>query len=222
MNVESLAGRIDSGRCVSFPMLDDGSVLEQARRGDEAAWRHLYESNADMVFRLALRMVGDREAALDVLQETYIRAARALSGFRGDAKFRSWIARIAINEARTWLRKKTRRREVSLDVLPGRADGGLPVDEQVARADLAQRALELARTLPDRQRDAVILRTTEGYSYREIAEMLGTSEGSVRVSYHHGMAKLRERLADVTTSPGQTHGEDQERPDHPRPRNEAI
>jgi RNA polymerase sigma factor (sigma-70 family) len=204
-------------------MLDDGSVLEQARRGDEAAWRHLYESHADMVFRLALRIVGDREAALDVLQETYMRAARALGGFRGDAKFRSWIARIAINEARTWLRKKARRREVSLEVLPGRADGGLPVDEKVARADLARRALELARTLPDRQRDAVILRTTEGYSYREIAEMLGTSEGSVRVSYHHGMAKLREWLADFATERSDTRGgEEKRRTDHSERRNEAI
>ena len=178
-------------------MLDDGPVVEQARRGNEAAWRQLYDRHADLVFRLALRTVGEREAALDVVQETYVRAARAIDGFRGDASFRSWISRIAINEARTWIRKTARRRESSLDVVPGQPDGAVPVDEVVARSDLAARAVAFARTLPDRQRDAVLLRTTEGYSYREIARMLGTSEGSVRVSYHHGIGKLREFLAGL-------------------------
>lgn len=178
-------------------MLDDRAAVEQACRGDEAAWRHLYERHSDLVFRLALRTVGERAAALDVVQETYIRAARAIHGFRGEASFRSWIARIAINEARTWLRKRARHREVSIEAVRDPPDRAGPVDASLARAELAERAFEFARTLPERQRDAVLLRTTEGYSYREIAEILGTSEGSVRVSYHHGIAKLREHLAAV-------------------------
>lgn len=60
--------------------------------------------------------------------------------------------------------------------------------------DLAERALTFVRTLPDQQREVILLRATEGLSYREIAEILGTSEGSCRVSYHHGMAKLRGHL----------------------------
>lgn len=178
-------------------MLDDGPVIEQARRGDESAWRHLYESHADLVFRLAIRSVGEREAALDIVQETFIRASRAIEGFRGEASFRSWIARIAINETRTWLRRQTRRREVSLEVVRDRSDGAMAVDTAVARGELAERAFEFVRTLPDQQRDAVLLRTTEGYSYREIAELLDTSEGSVRVSYHHGITKLREHMAEL-------------------------
>ena len=73
----------------------------------------------------------------------------------------------------------------------------MAVDTAVARGDLAERAFEFVRTLPDQQRNAVLLRTTEGYSYREIGEMLDTSEGSVRVSYHHGIAKLREHMATL-------------------------
>lgn len=178
-------------------MLDDGPIVEKARRGNEAAWRQLYERHADLVFRLALRTVGEREAALDIVQDTYVRAARAIEGFRGDASFRSWISRIAINEARTWIRKTARRKESSLEAVPGQADGALPVDEAVARSELAARAVGFARTLPERQRDAVLLRTVEGYSYREIAELLGTSEGSIRVSYHHGINKLREFVAGL-------------------------
>lgn len=176
-------------------MLDDCAAVEQARRGDERAWRHLYESHSDLIFRLALRTVGDREAALDIVQETYAKASRALDGYRGDASFRSWLVSIAINQARTWLRRKARAREVSIDSIAEPAERGIAADAAVAHAQLAERALEFIRTLPEQQRDAVLLRTTEGLPYREIAESLGTSEGSVRVSYHHGMAKLREHMA---------------------------
>jgi RNA polymerase sigma-70 factor (ECF subfamily) len=176
-------------------MLDDCAAVEQARRGDERAWRHLYETHSDLIFRLVLRKVGDREAALDIVQETYVKASRALDGYRGDASFRSWLASIAMNEARTWIRRKSRKREVSIDSIAEPVAGGPPPDAAVAQADLAERALEFIQTLPGQQRDAVLLRTTEGLPYREIAESLETSEGSVRVSYHHGMAKLREHMA---------------------------
>lgn len=181
-------------------MLDDGPLVEKARRGDENAWRQLYERHADLVFRLVLRKVGEREAALDIVQEAYVRASGAIDGFRGDASFRSWIARIALNEAHSWLRRRARRKEVPLEALPARRDRSRPVDEAVARSDLAERALAFALQLPDQQRDAVILRTTEGLPYREIARMIGTTEGSVRVSYHHGMAKLREYLTGLDAS----------------------
>ena len=74
--------------------------------------------------------------------------------------------------------------------------------ERPIDADLVGRALEFVQTLPDQQRDAVLFRTTEGLSYKEIAEMLGTSEGSARVSYHHGVSKLRAHMAPlIDTSP---------------------
>lgn len=176
-------------------MLDDGRAVEQARRGDEAAWRLLYERHVDLVFRLAMREVGDRAGAMDIVQETFIRASRGLDGFRGESSFRTWIARIAIHESRTWLRRRSRRREVSLEAAPPRASAGDGPEAAAVRSDLAERAFALVRTLPERQREVILLRTTEGFSYREIAEILGTSEVSCRVSYHHGMAKLRERLA---------------------------
>ncbi|MFQ5680055.1 MAG: RNA polymerase sigma factor [Gemmatimonadota bacterium] len=188
-------------------MLDDDQAVEQARRGDEAAWRYLYERHVDLVFHLALRAVGDRDGALDVVQEAFVRAARGLDGFREEASFRSWIARIAINESRTWLRRRARRREISLERVPGRAGGEELPDAVLARQDLARRALEFVRTLPEQQRDVILLRTSEGYSYREIAEMLGTTEGSARVSYHHGMAKLREHLAGRAEPAAEAGGE---------------
>lgn len=192
-------------------MLDDGDVLEQARRGDEAAWRLLYERHVELVFGLALRAVGDRDAALDVVQETFVRAARGLDGFRGEASFGSWIGRIAINESRSWLRRRARRREVSLEAGPERPDPGDPPDAALVRENLAERALAFVRSLPDLQREAILLRTSEGYSYRKIGELLGTTEGSARVSYHLGMARLREYLTGgAGRAPGSDPGRVQE------------
>jgi len=98
-------------------MLDERHAVEQARQGNESAWRSLYETYADFVFRLAMQKLGDRDAALDVVQETFIRASTAIDGFRGDSAFKSWIARIAINEATNQIRRQARRREAPLEVV---------------------------------------------------------------------------------------------------------
>lgn len=183
-------------------MSDDGSAVEQARRGDQRAWRELYDRHADLVFRLAYRVVNDRDTALDIVQEAYVKASAAIADFRGDASFRSWIASITLNEARSWVRRRARAPRVALDRIPEPECGSRPPDRAAADRDLARRALSFVETLPDRQRDAVLLRTTEGLSYREIAETLGTSEGSARVSCHHGLTKLRTYMERLMTAGG--------------------
>ncbi|MDH3732740.1 MAG: RNA polymerase sigma factor [Gemmatimonadota bacterium] len=181
-------------------MLDDRTAVEQARRGDERAWRELYERHVDLVFRLAIRVVNDRDVAMDVVQEAFVKASRSISGFRGDSSFKSWIASIALNEARSWHRKRSRERQVSLDSVPEPEAMERGAEEVMSDVELAGRAMDFIRTLPAQQRDAVMLRTTEGLSYREIAAIVGSSEGSVRVSYHHGMTKLREHMKTVLSS----------------------
>lgn len=175
-------------------MLDDQSAVEQAQLGDERAWRALYDTHVDLVFRLAFRVVNDRDAALDVAQEAFVKASQAIDRFRGDASFRSWIASIAMNEARSWLRKKARAAQVGLDTVAEPIEEGRGPDDVVADEDLARRALTFIQTLPEQQRQAVLMRTTEGLSYKEIAVLLETSEGSARVSYHHGISKLRTHM----------------------------
>ncbi|MFQ5688853.1 MAG: RNA polymerase sigma factor [Gemmatimonadota bacterium] len=191
-------------------MLDDGPIVERARRGDEAAWRILYERHVDLVFALAMRVVAERDAALDVVQETFIRASRALAGFRGEASFRSWLARIAMNETHTWLRRRAQRSEISLDAASPPVDEERPIDAKLARRETAARAFAFVRRLPEQQRDAVLLRITEGYSYREIGELLGTSEGSARVSYHHGISKLRAYMSEAAASGKEPEADERE------------
>jgi RNA polymerase sigma factor (sigma-70 family) len=178
-------------------MLDEQRVVEQARKGDESAWRSLYETYADFVFRLAMRRLDSRDAALDVVQETFTRASMAIDGFRGDAAFKSWIARIAINEVTNQIRREARRKEAPLETVEGARHDEEGPDIEVARKDMAARAFAFIRGLPDQQRDALLLRTTEGLSYAEIARILDSTEGSVRVSYHHGLRKLREHFGNI-------------------------
>lgn len=191
-------------------MLDERHAVEQARRGHEAAWRYLYEGHADFVFRLAVRTTGDRAAALDVVQETFASAAAGIGRFRGESSFRSWLARIAINETTNWVRRRARRRELAINAADHVAAGDR-VDEGVACRDMAERALAFARTLPPQQRAALILRTTEGLTYGEIAEALRTSEGSARVSYHHAIRKLREHFGVQPTAESRSSEHDEER-----------
>lgn len=190
-------------------MLDEQSAVEQARLGDERAWRELYDTHIDLVFRLAFRVVNDRDEAMDVAQEAFVKASRALGRFRGDASFRSWIASITLNEARSWLRKRARAAQVALDSIPEPVDQSRGPDMLAVDSDLAERALAFIDGLPEQQRDAVLLRTTEGMSYKEIAELLETSEGSARVSYHHGISKLRTYMERfVVSGPGPCVGSD--------------
>ncbi|MFQ5890398.1 MAG: RNA polymerase sigma factor [Gemmatimonadota bacterium] len=178
-------------------MLDESQAVELARRGDDSGWKLLYDRYVDLVFRLVMRVVGNHAAAMDVVQDTFVRAAAGIGGFRGEGSFRGWVARIAINEAHTAVRRRTRRREESLDDADPVDSAALP-DERAERADLARRALEFARALPEKQREALLLRTTEGLSFAEIAAILDTSEGSARVSYHHALQKLRTHMSGLS------------------------
>ena len=146
------------------------------------------------MFRLALSYLKERDAAEDVVQDVFVKAFRALDRFRGDAAFRTWLFRIAVNESKSALRRSGRRSETTLD-----AAGDLPSDrldpaERAALHDEAARARTALEALPEKQRLSVSLRTEEGLSFREIGEITGSSEGAARVNYFHGIRRLREMM----------------------------
>jgi RNA polymerase sigma-70 factor (ECF subfamily) len=172
----------------------DEELVERARAGDEAALGKLVERHHPAAFRVAVSMLRDDDAAQDVVQDAFIKAFRALPGFRGDAAFRTWILTITANEARGAFRKRGRRKESNLDdVGPVPADEkGL--DEQVVLAQEAARARSLLEELPEKQKLSVLLRIEEGLSFREIGEIIGSSEGAARVNYFHGIRRLRELM----------------------------
>ena len=123
-----------------------------------------------------------------------MKAIRGLSGFRGEARFRTWLLTIAVNEARAALRRQGRRNEQGLDLVDTVVDDAAgPDDRAVAGIELA-RVRACLETLPDKQRLAVTLRVFEGLSFREVGQAIGSSEGAARVNYHHGIRRLRGML----------------------------
>jgi RNA polymerase sigma-70 factor (ECF subfamily) len=174
--------------------IPDVELVGRARNGDQAAMNRLVTRYHAVAFRVAASIVRDPDVAADATQDGFLKAFRGLDGYRGDAAFRSWLLTIVANEARGQLRKEKRRRESALQDVGPVAAGGISVDDAVVARDEARRARTLLAGLPEKQRLAVELRLDQGLSFREVGELIGSSEGAARVNFHHGIRKLRELM----------------------------
>jgi RNA polymerase sigma factor (sigma-70 family) len=177
----------------------DRALVEQALRGNLDAFNRLVELYQDYLFAVTVRMLADREAAADAVQEAFFSAYRNLARFRGDS-FRSWLTRIALNAATDTLRVRKRR---PADPYPEWEDDSWqpPSDEsenpeRTAIASARSRVLAGAlQQITSDQRTAIILFDVEGYDYQEIADMTGVSLGTVKSRIHRGRLALRDLLA---------------------------
>lgn len=172
------------------PARPEDADVRRAADGDALAFRRLYEEHVGRVHALALRMT-DPGLAEDMTQEVFIRAWEKLSTFRGDARFGTWLHRLAVNHiltARERHRKRERRHvadEVALAraEAPARRSSGAAVDLEAA-----------LRQLPDGARDIFVLYDVEGYRHDEIAELLGISVGTSKSQLHRARMLLRKQL----------------------------
>lgn len=169
--------------------------LELARRaaaGDEAAWRAIYVATRERLFSLLAYQLGNREEAMDVLQDTYVSAIRGIGSYRGEGSLEAWMAGIAFHQAQSWKRRFLKKRKQT-DPLPEGLDTPAPPGGDPE----ARRQLAVALTkLSDRQRRAVLLHEWMGYSFAEVASILGTSEATARVHAFRGRDALRALLGD--------------------------
>lgn len=172
----------------------DADLVDRVRSGDEGALATLVRRHQDVAFRVALGVVADDDLAADAVQNAWIHAMRAIDRFRGDARFRTWFLSIVVNEARTLVRARARRREQAIDPVTQLGDTAVSPERQAVVRDEADRAARHLRALPEKQRLAVQLRIHEGLSFREVGEAIRSSEGAARVNYHHGIRKLREMM----------------------------
>jgi RNA polymerase sigma-70 factor (ECF subfamily) len=175
--------------------LPDAALIEEfLRRGSEEAFRILYRRHTPAVLLLARRLLGpSRFSAEDVVQETWMRAARGLKGFRGDSSLRTWIAGIAIRRCREVVRGESRRPETRLE-----GEGMERVDSS---AEGRQLDLEREiRGLPEGCREIVVLHDIEGYTHEEIGDLLGIAPGTSKSQLFRARRTLRARL-----NPGGAH-----------------
>ena len=165
----------------------ENEIIRSVLRGNVNDFEKLVTAYEKNVYNLALRMVGDPEDAADMTQETFIKAYRALSSFRGDSKFSSWLYRIASNVCLDFLRSRSRHPQVSLSTVDedDRATFELPDMRQNPEEQLMKKlGMEAVRRgleqLPEQQRQILVLRELGGLSYAELAQTLGLEEGTVK------------------------------------------
>jgi RNA polymerase sigma-70 factor (ECF subfamily) len=180
--------------------MTDEELVARSIGGDTESFNHLIKRWEKPIFALAYRTLGREEDARDVCQETFLRAFRAIGGFKGEAKFSSWLYRIALNLCRDWLRRERRAPVVSapdgvdLVELAGEGEGVERVDEAVVRQDLSRAVARAMRALPEDQRTAIVLKEYHGMTFQEIADLLGCPLSTVKTRMYQGLTVLRREL----------------------------
>jgi RNA polymerase sigma-70 factor (ECF subfamily) len=184
----------------------EAHFIERLRAGEAAAFDYLVAERSGDIYALLYRLTEDPEEARDLTQETFLRAFQNISRFRGDANLKTWLYRIAINQARNrwrWWRRRRRDLTVSLDTQDGQREQPLSASLRAVGADPEQETLArerettlraALRSLSRSYREAVILRDVEGLSYEEIAAALEISIGTVKSRLSRGRLELRRIL----------------------------
>lgn len=169
-------------------------LVERAKSGDERAFRALYDTHVDRIYRLSYRMAGEAQLAQDFTQEAFVRAYQRLAQFRGDSAFSTWLHQIAVSVALNGLRSAGRHRQRERPIEEGER---VAATTQVSEPGLKQRVEEAVNALPDIYRTVFLMHDLEGYSHGEIAASLGVAEGTSKARLFRARARLRTALGEA-------------------------
>jgi RNA polymerase sigma-70 factor, ECF subfamily len=209
LNEVAPAGLVGERSTAEYPLLEraEDQFLERLKRHDAAAFEQLVAERTGDIYALLFRLTGDTEEARDLAQETFLRAFQAIQKFRGDADLKTWLYRIAINQARNrwrWWRRRRRDATFSLDATLGEREQTVamhledtsasdPEEETLAR-ERHNQLREALQGLRSAYREAVVLRDIEGLTYEEIAATLQINIGTVKSRLARGRLELRRKL----------------------------
>lgn len=219
--------RVDSNRVAEkkdSPAYDERRLIRQAKRGDERAFRMLMEKYRRRVYAVAYGMVRDREEALDISQEVFIKVYRYLGTFQGSSSFYTWLYRVTVNLSIDHIRRRSRRDSLEFDdairrrepddtealVTPSFLDSN-PL-RAAGRRELSERIQQALDTLSEAHRAVLVLREIEGLSYSEIARTLKIHKGTVMSRLHHARRNLQAALRDYLRERGDQEKLLQEKP----------
>jgi RNA polymerase sigma-70 factor (ECF subfamily) len=199
--------------------MDDPGQIEQLRRFEPAAWSHFLDTQEKRLFNICLRMTGSRDDAAELTQDTLLKAMQHLEEFRGESKLSTWITRVAMNQALSFLRKRKLRHTASLD-----ATGPADIDGRSAWATQLENRRELSPQLcVEKQeqierlqaaigrldadfRAVIVLRDIDQMDYAEIAGALDLPLGTVKSRLFRGRLALREMLTETPASGVESQG----------------
>lgn len=174
----------------------DEELIERVRRGETRLFAVLVERHQDPVYGMALRFVRGAADAEDVAQEAFLRAYRSLEGFKGDARFSTWLYRITWNLCTDWLRtnRKPARASVALDDDADVADGRVDLEEELLAAEERRKVRQALDGLAEKYRSVLILMYYQKMSYDQIASVLGVPMKTVETRLYRARKLLRQSL----------------------------
>jgi len=178
----------------TLPTLSDEEVVERVLAGDSSLFEILMRRYNQRLFRVARSILADDGEAEDVMQEAYVRAFRELAGFRGEARFSTWLTRIACHEALARARKRRRLVPISGDEPPEPPTETAGPEREMENRELQAVLRDAVEVLPDPLRTVFCLREIEGLSTEQTADALGLSLENVRVRLHRAKRSLRDTL----------------------------
>jgi RNA polymerase sigma-70 factor (ECF subfamily) len=179
----------------------DEELVTAATAGDLESFNQLVTRWERPIYALAFRTLGREEDARDVVQEAFLRAFRGLRGFKGQAKFSSWLYRITLNLCRDWIRRE---RRAPIVQAPAGIDPNTLADEQVSptmsveelvgQHQMSEAVARAMAELPEEQRAAILLKEFHGLTFQEIADTLQCPLSTVKTRLYQGLSVLRRRL----------------------------
>jgi len=184
----------------------DEELVTLSQGGDLDSFNQLVLRWERPIYALAYRVIGREEDARDVAQETFLRAFRALKGFKGQAKFSSWLYRITLNLCRDWIRREKRtpvsQAPEGIDIieLAGEATPSESMEELVGRRQLGRAVSKAMAMLPEDQRTVIILKEYHGLTFQEIAELLDCPLSTVKTRLYQGLSVVRKQLHQAGVS----------------------
>jgi RNA polymerase sigma-70 factor (ECF subfamily) len=173
----------------------DQLLIKECREGTPEAYEGLVETYQEMVYNIAYRMLGDRESAKDISQDSFLAAYENLHNFRSDSKFSTWLCSITLNKCRDHLR--TRKTHVAIEEiaeLP--ASGMLNPEEELSRSQLEKGLQSVLNTLPVEAREVIVLKHMNGLEYSEMEAIVGVNANALKVRTFRARELLKKRLIE--------------------------
>ncbi len=188
----------------------DRELVERSRKGDHDAFRQIFERYRRRAYALALSVVHDRDAALDVVQDAFLRAYRALDGFEGSASVYTWLYRIVMNVGIDHLRKHGRHKTVDYDDAVAHLEEESSADtaalvpqlvrgnpaKEMARREIRERIDDALGKLSPNHRAVLVLREIDGLSYEEMAKVMKCSKGTIMSRLFHARKNMQKLLIE--------------------------
>lgn len=175
----------------------DREIVEACRRGDQEAFRVLFESYKDRVYSLALRYSGDPVLAMDIAQDTFLKLLSSIGEYRGEAQFETWLYRVVVNRCLDHHRRGRRLMPLVTGLFDLIRTTGETVLHQLLRTEFEETVQQAVSSLKPEQRIVIVLRYTEGLSYEQIAEILGCSTGTIGSRLNRAHRVLERRLGHL-------------------------